>query len=174
MLCVENVQYSVKLNHKLIEPIILGRGLKQGDPLSPYLFLICVEGLSALIKSAQQEGKVHGISICHGALNIAHSLFFDDCYLFCRATSNEAMELKKMLVMYELASGQAINLSKSEVFFSRNFDEARCAMISNILGVHTRTGAGKYLAMSSIIDRNRRTTFSFVKSKLWKKIHSVR
>ena len=64
MQCISSVTYSIRINgvpYGLITPT---RGLRQGDPLSPYLFLLCVEGLSSLIKRAALEQRVHGISIC--------------------------------------------------------------------------------------------------------------
>lgn len=54
MLCVTKVNYLVLVNRKLISSIEPSRELRQGDPLSPYLFLICVKGLSALINTAEQ------------------------------------------------------------------------------------------------------------------------
>ena len=56
MKCVTSTTYSVKVNGKPRGHIILSRGLRQGDPLSSYLFLLCAEGLSALIKSAINNG----------------------------------------------------------------------------------------------------------------------
>lgn len=82
-------------------------------------------------------------------------------------------ELKNILEVYEAASGQAINLSKSEMFFNSNVIELKRNSISNMLGVYARIGAGKYLGMSSIIGRNRKSTFGFMKEKVWKKITSM-
>jgi len=81
MQCVESVQYAVKVNHDLVGSIVPSRGLLQGDPLSPYLYLICVEGLSALIWQARLIGNLHGISIFPGAPEISHLLFADNCFL---------------------------------------------------------------------------------------------
>jgi hypothetical protein len=94
MLCVETVDYSVILNGNPVGPIIPGRGLRQGDPLSPYLFIICAEGLSSLINQAENRGDIHGVKICRNAPIISHLLFADDCFLLFRATENEAMIIK--------------------------------------------------------------------------------
>ena len=52
MLCVSTVRYNVLVNGREVGLIILKRGLQQGDPLSPYLFILCAEGLPSLIKRA--------------------------------------------------------------------------------------------------------------------------
>ncbi|XP_039690618.1 secreted RxLR effector protein 78-like [Medicago truncatula] len=67
MLCVETVDYYVLVNGNVTGPIIPGRGLRQGDPLSPYLFIICAEGLSALIRKAEARGDINGVKVCNNA-----------------------------------------------------------------------------------------------------------
>jgi hypothetical protein len=57
---LESVDYSVIVNDDMVGQIILGRELQQEDPLSPYLFIICVEGLLGLIREAEGRGDIHG------------------------------------------------------------------------------------------------------------------
>ena len=65
------------VNQQYVGPIISGRGLRQGDHLSPYLFILCTEGLSALIKQAEARGDLHGVKICQNVPIISHLLFAD-------------------------------------------------------------------------------------------------
>ena len=67
MMCVEIVDYSVIVNKEMVGPIIPGRGLTLGDPLSPYLFILCAEGLSALIRIVENRGVLQGVRICRSA-----------------------------------------------------------------------------------------------------------
>lgn len=120
MMCVETVDYCVIFNNESVEPIFPRRGLCQGDPLSPYLFILCAEGLSTLIRKAEQRGYIHGISICSNAPIISHLFFGDDCFFFSRAEEREVNMIKNILEVYEAASGQSISLPKSEVYYSRS------------------------------------------------------
>ena len=61
MLCVSTVCYNVLVHGREVGPIIPKRGLRQGDPLSPYLFILCAEGLSSSIKRAESEGLLHHV-----------------------------------------------------------------------------------------------------------------
>ncbi|GAU17355.1 hypothetical protein TSUD_232310 [Trifolium subterraneum] len=80
--------------------------------------------------------------------------------------------MKNILTIYEAASGQSINLQKSELFCSRNIPDSVQNSIVNILGVQQVLGTDKYLGLPSMIGRSRKSTFSFIKDRIWKKINS--
>jgi hypothetical protein len=84
--CVSNVTFSILVNRKPSHQFTPQRGLRQGDPLSSYLFIICANVLSGLITKAQQKRRIHGIKVAHGAHEVSHLLFTDDNLFFCRAT----------------------------------------------------------------------------------------
>lgn len=97
MLCVSSVSYSILFQGSTIDPINPSRGLRQGDPLSPYLFLLCVEGLSMSLKSAATDASIQGCRICTGAPAITHLLFVDDSFLFFKANTEQANSIKEIL-----------------------------------------------------------------------------
>lgn len=75
---VSTVHYSFLVRGKPRGFVVPTRGLRQGDPLSPYLFLLAAEGFSALLQQKQSVGLLPGISICPQAPHINHLLFADD------------------------------------------------------------------------------------------------
>ena len=97
MPCVSKVQYHVSINGELVEPIFPGRGLRQGDPLLPYLFIICAKGPSTMLKEAEVCGDLHGYYISKGAPSISHMLFADDSFLFYNASEQECSKMQKIL-----------------------------------------------------------------------------
>lgn len=125
-----------------------------------------------MIKNNERRGDLHGIKICRGAPTISHLLFADDSFLFFRASKKELLCMKKLLEDYESASGLAINYQKSEILFSRNVPTDTKESLSSILGVQQSIGNGKYLGLPSMIDRNKKSIFNFIKDKVWKKIFS--
>ena len=120
MQCISSVTYDVRINGKPSGHIIPTRGLRQGDPLSPYLFLLCAEGLSALIKKASADGLLEGISVSRGGPCLSHLFFVDDSLIFCKATIEECEVLQRVMSKNEKASGQQLNRSKTSLFFSPN------------------------------------------------------
>lgn len=120
MQCVSLVTYSVGINGKPRGHIVLTRRLHQGDPLSPYLFLLRAEGLSTLIKNFMSKGVVEGIFVCRRGLSISHLFFADDNIIFCKASIKECGALQCILKVNELASGQQLNRAKTSLFFSPN------------------------------------------------------
>lgn len=172
-MCVESVNYSVLVNYDQVGLITPGKGLRQGDPLSPYLFLLCSEGLSSLLHNAQDDGRIHGINICREAPTINHLLFADDYFMFFRATREEVEYIVHIPNVYEIASGQPVNLQKSEVFFSANVPNPKHDDLSDVMGVHARLVGGKYLGLPSTVGRGKVATFKYIKDRVWRKLNSL-
>ncbi|XP_060959188.1 uncharacterized protein LOC133030459 [Cannabis sativa] len=86
MTCVLTAKYKVIHDAYEVGPICPSRGIRQGDPLSSYLFIICAEGLSSLLYKYERNGWIHGCKVANGAPRISHMLFADDNYLYCKAT----------------------------------------------------------------------------------------
>ena len=120
--CVTTVFYNILINGRSSVRFKPHWGIRQGDPLSPYLFIICANVFSNLISKAQLDNKIHGIKIAPGAPEISYLFFVDDSLIFCRANKSEATQLKQIITTYQEASGQLVNLDKSGILFSKKFD----------------------------------------------------
>ena len=131
---VHSASYSVLINGEpkgLKQPT---RGIKQGDPLSPYLILLCAEGLSTMLRRAEEQRQIQGILSCKGGVRVSHLLFADDCLLFCQAKGEKCQNLLTLLHSYEVASGQTINRGKTALFFSKNTRVTIKQAIQRMLG----------------------------------------
>ena len=87
--CISTATYSILINGEPQGNIVPTRGLHQGDPLSPYLFLLCTEGFHGLLKKFENLGDIKGISISHNGPKLIHLLFADDSFIFCRAKDSD-------------------------------------------------------------------------------------
>uniref|UniRef100_A0A803NUT9 Reverse transcriptase domain-containing protein n=1 Tax=Cannabis sativa TaxID=3483 RepID=A0A803NUT9_CANSA len=123
MSCKTTVNYNVTYGGRVMGPIHPGRGIRQGDPLSPYLFLVCAEGLSSLLKHYEHNRWLTGCQVARSAPRVSHMLFADDSYVYCKANDNEAERVLQLLQVYQRASGQQVNQAKSSIFFSKNTNE---------------------------------------------------
>ncbi|XP_028068804.1 uncharacterized protein LOC114271378 [Camellia sinensis] len=169
--CISSVSYSVLVNGSPIKKFVPTRGLRQGDPLSPYLFVLCAEGLSALIKRAEGEGKLTGVAVCRGSPRVSHLLFADDSLLFGAANMQELVVVQDILGKYELVSGQKINLEKSAICFSKNVGIDIQAGLRNAMGVGNLVDSGKYLGLPYIVGRSKRGIFNSVKDRVWTRLN---
>ncbi|WCJ24604.1 RNA-directed DNA polymerase (reverse transcriptase) [Euphorbia peplus] len=136
MMCVSTVSMSFLINGQVVGCLRPERGLRQGDPISPYLFLLCAEGLSARIRKAERENLLHGVKASSNGPHISHLSFADDSLIFGKETSVDVNNLKDMLCEYEKVSGKMINFEKSEMFFRCGVPEERRSSLCNVLNVN--------------------------------------
>ena len=125
------------------------RGLHQGDPLSPMLFVIFMEASSKLLDKAIEEGSLAGFSVSGGSnepITVSHLLFADNTLIFCDADPSQLLYLRVILNQFEAASGLRINLGKSELVPVR--DVADIENLAGILGCKTSSLPMKYLGLS--------------------------
>lgn len=115
MACIKSISYSVLLYGQPIGYIKPEHGLRQGDPLSPYLFLICVMGLQSLLHKAKMDGHIQGVAICRNGPRVSHLFFADDSVLFCPEKEEECQKILDILAIYERGLGR--KLIEIKLFF---------------------------------------------------------
>ncbi|KAK5833740.1 hypothetical protein PVK06_017594 [Gossypium arboreum] len=116
MNCVSTVRNKEKCNMNLTDIIIPEKGLRQGDPISPYLYLFCMDVFSRMLLKAQEDNNIKGIRASKYGPRTNHLFFADDALLFARNQRREVKAFKRILVNFTRMSGQSINLDKSMVY----------------------------------------------------------
>ncbi|XP_050256924.1 uncharacterized protein LOC126702296 [Quercus robur] len=153
MRCVSLVTYAVRINGHPWGQIVPTRGLRQGDPLSPYIFLICAEGLSTLLHQAIQNKALRGVAASTKGLKISHLFFADDSFILGRATTRETVEIQKVLQVYELSSGQQLNKNKTSLFFNHNTNNGTKETIKAMFGAQVIRSHESNLGLPSLIGK---------------------
>ena len=159
MECIRSVSYSFLVNGSAQGKVVPSRGIRQGDPLSPYLFILCTEVLSGLCSRAMQNGNLAGIQVARRCPPVNHLLFADDTMFFTKTSVACCEALKRVLSLYEGASGQCINLGKSAITFSAKTPSEVKTRVKDFLNIHSEGGAGKYLGLPEHFGRKKRDIF---------------
>ncbi len=166
MECIKTVHYSILIDGVPKRYITPTRGFRQGDPLSPYLFLICAEGLTALLRKASVAGLLRGIQCCRRGPWVSHLFFADDSMLFGQASIPECKKIMDILNIYEASSGQKINREKTAIFFSSNTSQATRQSIQKFWASSGSTNFDKYLGLPAMIGRSKRVIFNGLKERI--------
>ncbi|XP_074274110.1 uncharacterized protein LOC141597542 [Silene latifolia] len=153
--CVSTVSYRLLINGEPSEAFRSSCGLRQGDPLSPYLFIMCMEVLSRQLLKAERNGSLTDLKISRYAPTLSHLFYADDALLCCKATPSSFETLRNLFKDFEYASGQMINFNKSFIKFSPNAPEDYRAHLTSILKMKPVPTFGTYLGVPIDIPRKR-------------------
>lgn len=166
MFCVTTVTYSTLINDQPFGCIQPDRGLRQGDPLSPFLFVLCTEGLIHLIEQAVSHGRLQGIQFSENGPMIHHMLFADDSLFICKASVPEAEEIMRILLVYEEATGQKVNVAKSAITFGAKVVDTSREVIKMITGIDKEGGTGSYLGLPECFSGSKTELLAYIYDKL--------
>ncbi|GAA0162497.1 hypothetical protein LIER_18578 [Lithospermum erythrorhizon] len=169
--CVTTITYSFILNEEQFGFVMPHRGIRQGNALSPYLFLFCAEALNCLINKEEHNGRIRGVRVCKNGPPVSHLFFADDTLLFCRARVEEMCTIRNLVECYSKASGQCININKSALVCSPSVADSDGSKLGKILQIPVVEQHDKYLGLPSTIGRSKREMFNGIKSRIWEKFN---
>ncbi|XP_075499819.1 uncharacterized protein LOC142538372 [Primulina tabacum] len=172
MRCVTSVTYSFRINHSIFGMLKPSRGLRQGDPLSPYLFVLCAQGLSHLFAKAVERNLIRGVRIANTCPIISHLFLADDSLIFFKATREDNIQVWNCLNLYEKASGQVVNFDKSALTFSPSTCSHTKTDIMDVMDVPMVHGHDIYLGLPTFSVRKKRLQFGYLRERVEQKIKS--
>jgi hypothetical protein len=111
-----------------------GRGLRQRDPLSPYLFILVEEVFSRLLRKKVQDVTIGYYLQPRKGLLISHLLYADDMVIFSTGGKKDVRSILEVLDIYAQWSGQVVNASKSSIFFSNLISDSRHRELIRVSG----------------------------------------
>ena len=147
MSCISMVSTSILFNGEALDPIYPSRGIRQGDPLSPYLFILCMEFLGQLIEEKCNAKLWQPVKASCGGPAFSHLFFADDLVLFAKADHVNCSTVRDVINAFCNASGQLVSAAKSRVYFSPNVDRDSRESFCDILGFNSTPSLGKYLGI---------------------------
>lgn len=145
--CISTPSMRVLWNGEALEESVPTRGIRQGDPISPYLFVLCLERLFHLIDIAVEDHHWNPFPTSLRGPKVSHLAFADDLLLFAEANVTQGHIIKEILNTFCVSSGQKVSLEKMRVYFSKNVHWERRQEISNVLGFNSTEDLGKYLGV---------------------------
>ncbi|KAJ0482819.1 putative RNA-directed DNA polymerase [Helianthus annuus] len=146
MAIVTTVKASVLVNGSPSQEFVCHRGLRQGDPISPFLFVMAMEALSGVVKKAVSLGFIHGIQCTPQGPVLSHFLYADDAVFLGEWSVENARNINRIMRCFYMASGLKVNLGKSSLF-GVGVDEAEITSMAGILRCRAGSFPFKYLGL---------------------------
>ena len=166
MRCISSSSMRLLWNGQPTEEFVPSRGIRQGDPLSPYIFVLCMERLAHLISTKVQNGEWKPLTVAKKAPKLSHLFFADDLVLFAKASLDQVAVISKVLDNFCAFSGHRISKEKTTIFFSKNTDPVVASQIGDGFGFQITNNIGKYLGVPLIHGRTTTNSYSYLVDKL--------
>ncbi|XP_050216415.1 uncharacterized protein LOC126667478 [Mercurialis annua] len=170
MHCISSSQMNLLWNGSASQEFKPSRGIRQGDPLSPYIFVLCMERLSHRICLAIQNREWSPIKLNRNGPDFSHLFFADDLVLFGKASEEQGLAIKSILEEFSNSSGLRVSLNKTKIFFSSNVQVQKAESIANVMGFQRTQDLGIYLGVPLLHSRVTKDTYLYILEKIKKKL----
>ena len=170
MSCISTTSTSLLFNGGKLDQFLPSRGIRQGDPLFPFLFLLCMEYLGGLIEQKCDDGEWTKVKASCGGPGFSHVFFADDLLLFAKANNKNCEAISNVLEEFCAMSVQKVSKAKSRVFFSPNVSSRNMQSICTKLGFFSTNSLGKYLGFPIMHKNRSHSEFNFLMEKVQERL----
>lgn len=168
--CITSVRMEVLWQGEPSEEFRPTRAIKQGDLISPYLFVLCMERLSHVIQEVVNQKEWHPLQFGKKGTKLSHIFFADDMVLFGASTATQMDVMISCLNKFCQASGAKVSVEKTKIYFSKNTTDRCCRDICRIGGFERVNNLGKYLGAPILNGRVTKATYSFILENIQKRL----
>ena len=165
MSCITSTSLAVLVNGEHLDTFTPSRGIRQGNPLSPYIFILCMEHLAWLIHNEVEASNWSRIHVSRNDPSFTHLFFANDLMLFAKATNKNFTTINRVLRTFSDISGQKINFNKSRLVLSKRTDPTCATHIKNALDIRLSNHFGKYLGTPILVDGRDKKRFRIPSGK---------
>lgn len=168
--CISSTSFNILWNGDRTDPFCYSRGIRQGDPLSPYLFVLCMDRLSHIISEKVSSGMWKPMRAGRNGPLISHLMFTDDLLLFAEADVNQMDCVLDCLNKFGNLSGQKVSTQKTKIIFSKNVSQDKRALLCEMSGFSASSSLGRYLGSRVVQGRASKGHFNFIIEKIQSKL----
>ena len=166
---ISSTRFHILWNGSPLPEVVPSQGIRQGDPLSPYLFILCLERLSIKLNEAVRDKHIHPINFRTG-VRLSHLFFTDDIFLFTKATARDCQNHSRILLDFCAMSGQLMSTTKSKTWFSPRTPRRIKDQVAGILGLPTTDRIGTYLGTPIFTTRRTASSCQYLVDNIRKRI----
>lgn len=131
------------------------RGIRQADPLSPYLFILMTETLTRLLKKAKESQIIHGIKLATNSPSISHLMYANGIVIFCKANIEEIRKVMHILTTFQNIFGHLVNLDTSRCFLSKKIPNSLTREILSLTQMPLMPESMVYLGLPNAVEKKK-------------------